>query len=520
MRPPVNRPPRSRLPRQASRAPNPIARIYGQTLLLLLPLVAVSGVLSSPGASLATSFNTFAPMYLIGALGVAAYRIARAVPAALWSPAFWLLTASVVFLGLAPLVETFGNAETKWRLSIQNIAITELELFQANRLSIISIFALMLGFWLHMQVRPKLWTQAVGTRERVKRDVFRPETVAIAFVVGGMVLVHVLTRPSQWGQLDIVVPGALTSISPIVDVGFALVAYLAVRPSNAMWLVIATLWPVHLFLAALAFSKSAIVIALILPALGAYLAHHRMARLLIAALLIGGVYSVSQEYVTFGRAEIAARTGTIWQAGYAERIEIASRYIATDHGDAPIADPLEGQQHWWMRLNFSNVQAMGMRFREDEVYIDSLSNVWTFFIPRAIWPDKPIYRGPGAQFYTLLTGNTGTNVGNSVIGDVYWQFGWLGTLAIMPMIGFLFAMFAWRSIEAVLQQNFIRMPLVLLSILVPATGLTKWLANGIIAMIPIYVIYLLLIRALEEVTRSQRQRRVASGPRWAQGRTG
>ena len=92
-----------------------------------------------------------------------------------------------------------------------------------------------------------------------------------------------------------------------------------------------------------------------------------------------------------------------------------------------------------MRLNYASVQAIGMRLRDDAVGIDTLSNVWMMFVPRIIWPDKPIYASPGIQFYTLITGNEGTSVGISVFGDVYWQFGWMGIFIIIPMIALLYA---------------------------------------------------------------------------------
>ena len=63
-------------------------------------------------------------------------------------------------------------------------------------------------------------------------------------------------------------------------------------------------------------------------------------------------------------------------------------------------------------------------------------------------------------------------------------------------------MMAWRSIEIVQQRNLIRMPLVLLSIIVAATGLTEWLVNGIIAVIPIYIAYLVLIHGFERFVRA------------------
>lgn len=501
---------KSRQLRRSQRTRNPIADIYLSTTLLLLPLVALSLALSPADTALAAWSNGNSPIYLIGVLGLAAYRIARAVPSATWSPAFWLLISSAVFFGFGPLVEVYGNDATKLRLSTQNIAITEVELFNANMLSFISILGLTFGFWLHAVLRPQAWRAALTESRFRQRVAFKPEKLASAFIIGGMVMVHLFIKPSQWGQFDIILPGALTSISAIADVGFALAAYHTKRGSIGMRWMLILLWPVHLFLTVLSFAKTGLVIALLLPSIGAYLRHRSMMRLAAAALVCAGTFPVAQDFVSYGRAVILNDTGTIWNAGYEERVRITFQYISTS-GDANyVATPTDQEETTWLRFNYSNMQAIGMRFRERGIFIDSLSNAWTLFVPRILWPDKPIYVGPGIEFYKLLTGRTGVSVGNTVIGDVYWQFGWTGTLVIMPMIGWFFAMMAWRSIEAVRQENFIRMPIVLLSVLAATSGMTNFLVNGIIALIPIYAAYLLLLRGVEMFTLSQKRSRRAS----------
>ena len=481
---------------------NPIEKIYRHTLLVLFPFICLTIIISPPEPEIANWYNCWGPIFLTGVLVVAGYRIARALPAALWSPAVWMVISSAVFFGFGPLVEVFGNHETKWRLSTYFISVTELELFGANRLSFISIFLMVFGFWIHMRFRKKLWVRTLSFHSINKNVVFKPKTLAIAFVLGGMIILHGVIRPSHWGILDITIPGALTSIGTISDVGFAIAFFLAIRGSMAMRLFLVVTWPVHLFLTLLAFSKTIIMIALIFPAIGAYLGHKSIFKLLTAALTIGVIYSLSQNFVTYGRLYIRAETGTIWDAGYAKRVIAVGEYFSENRNNFIYIDPTDTKQHWWVRLNYSGVQAAGVQFRKDGVFIDSTSNIWTFFIPRMIWRDKPIYKGPGGQFYTLLTGNKGVNVGNSVMGDVYWQFGWGGILIIMPMIGVLFAMFSWRSIEVIQNRDFVRIPLVLLAILMAATGLTKWLSNGIISVVPIYFIYLLLINFMVKVLHS------------------
>lgn len=353
-------------------SPNPIAHIYGLTVILLLPLIVLTIALPPNDTEIANWYNGTATIYLIAVTGLAAYRIARAAPSALWSPAFWILVSSAVFFGFGPLVEIYGNDETQSRLSAARIAISEIELFNSNRLSLISIVALLLGFWLHTRLRSEVWRAALTKGRTREPVVFEPQTLAMAFIVGGMILVHGITMPSQWGQLDVVVPGALATVAPIVDVGFALAVFQALRGSKSMWLPLVLLWPLHLFLTALSFAKAGLVLALLLPAIGAYLAHRNIFRLAAAALAIAIVFNLSQDFVHYGRGKILQDTGTIWQAGYAERIRITASYFSLDDNETSISRLGEEEQGWWMRLNYSGVQAVGMRFRDDGVFLDSL----------------------------------------------------------------------------------------------------------------------------------------------------
>ena len=404
----------------------------------------------------------------------------------------------------------FGNIATQKQLAVGRFTIDEVELFYANLLSFTSILGIVAGFWLHSRLNAKVWWLAVFRQTSQGRPVFKPETLVKGFVFGGMILSHVFVYPSQWGQLHILVAGALTSIGGIADVGFGMAAYLVARGSARMRWMLLTLWPLHLLLLVLTFSKSAMVTALLFPAIGAYLGHKRLWKLIIACLGIMVVYGLAQDFVHFGRAEIMSRTGTIWRAGYLERVGIVQKYFRYKVGDSVANHALE-EESWWLRLNYSQVQALAMRFRERGRFIDTLGNAWALFIPRVIWPGKPRYIAPGIKFYTLVTRNTGTSLGLSVFGDVYWQFGWAGIVVIMPLIGWFFAMMSWRSVQVMLHHNYIRMPLVLLSITTAAGGLTQFFVNGIIAVIPMYVAYALLINVLEKYLRSQRRRRTASG---------
>ncbi len=67
---------------------------------------------------------------------------------------------------------------------------------------------------------------------------------------------------------------------------------------------------------------------------------------------------------------------------------------------------------------------------------DTLSPLLTAFIPRLLWPDKP-----GIQVGLLVAkvffpdASSDVNLSPSHLGELYWNFGWLGVLCGMPLIG-------------------------------------------------------------------------------------
>lgn len=472
--------------------------IYFQALVALTPLIFLSFALSSVALDQLSLFNRVAPFYFIGVLLFSAFRIAKTNAANIWTPAFWLLICTSVFFGFGPLVEVYGNEMTRYRLSVHNLAITSAELFYANRLSYFSSYMLMVGFTLHLYFNRRIWRRAADPNERsYKGSILNPHLIILTFVVGGMLVVHGIIMPASWGMIDMVVPGAISSMAAIVDVGFALATYMALRGSRPMTMLIILLWPLHLFLTALAFAKAPIITALMLPAIGAFLAHRSILRLAVASAVLMVTYSLANEYVYQGRVQIYNETGTIWNADYERRLEIAQSYFTEERALAAEYNPRADEQSWWMRLNYSNVQVMAMEFRENGTQMDTLSQVWSMFIPRFLWPDKPIYTSPGNEFYYLVNGHEGSSFGVTVFGDIYWQFGWTGTIFILPLLGWFYAMISWRAVKAMQQRSFINMPLVLISILLSTSALTNFLANGIIAFIPVYVAYAIMAKSAE-----------------------
>lgn len=495
---------------------NPVAICYWRILLGMSPLVAFYlvclGVAGDEGFHAAV--NGSAPVYLMGALLVPVYRLARRYPEALWSSAVWLPFGSAIFYGFGPLVEVYGNQATQDVLAESLLSVDAYALFRANYLSTLGIFLLMAGFFSHIQLRPGLWTLEPHVADSKAPPLIRPFTLALMFVLSGAVLNYAVLKPAQWGMIDIVVPGTLTVVAAILDVGYGIMAYLTTSRGNVLARgVLYTTWPVHLLLTTLALSKLEIVAALLLPALGAYLGHKNTKKLAVNFFVMVLVFVLFQPWVHYGRNMIYEQTDTISQATYLDRFELLGRFL---EGDRFTAGYEENEQKWWTRLSFVGPQAYAMEAYEAGEPGSTLNNIWMYFVPRVIWQSKPILFGPGATFYSLVTGREGTSyLALSVYGDLYWNFGWKGILAGCPLIGWLFGVLGWRAIQVMYRREFIMIPVVLIALNVAMLGMNRFVITGLIGPLPIYFGYLLTIYLLQNILRkksARKDRLSAQGP--------
>jgi hypothetical protein len=469
-----------------------IRRVYRKMFLVLTPLLLfyLISSLFRGGSDFYSVVNGIAPVYLFLALLLPLYNVVVKVPESVWSPAVWLPISLAVFFGFGPLVGVYGNEVTRSYMSSTLLSANEHDIFRANFLSAVGSVLVVFGFWFFggrgANAPRKVPSIAAET------PLINPLKLALIFVFGGGALRYLIIKPAEWGMFVITVPGVISALGALVDVGYGLLSFYMVKSKNSFIRILFWFtWPIHIFFCLLSMSKAELILALLLPALGAFWAHRRRKRFAINVVIMVMIFTVLQPWVYYGRNAIENQSGTINRASYGERIELFANFIS---GDRHINSIRDERQAWWLRLNFSGKQAYAMRSYDDGDPGNTLKDLWMYFVPRIIWPGKPIMEGPGKQFYSLVTGREGTSfLALSVFGDLYWQFGWLGVLIFCPAIGWFFASLTWRSIDIMRSRQFIMIPLVLIALETALLGMNKFFINGIVATIPVYYSYLALM---------------------------
>jgi hypothetical protein len=78
-------------------------------------------------------------------------------------------------------------------------------------------------------------------------------------------------------------------------------------------------------------------------------------------------------------------------------------------------------------------------------------------VPRFLWPDKPIFL-PGADLWMLMTGLEGNQVAAGVFAEAYWNYGWLGVVLSMALLGAILFWLSRLAISVMQREAWIFMP--------------------------------------------------------------
>ena len=438
--------------------------------------------------SLIDEVNVLGPVTLITSAVIVIFLGMRKCPTILWTPYVLYLANVAVFSGLGPLVYYFGNETTIAVLNHGPFALTTRELMLTNLLNAVGIASAATGFYLFSRAPFGRRGAKPLTGERMLH--LSPSSIAVSFLVAGATLRFLVFLPAQFGQTGVLLSGSLNNLQYLFDLGLAVTAYLAAKKGGRWTLIFWILLAAHLATVILEFRKTALIIAMLLPALGAYIGHRDRKRLFLWVIAIGIVYYTAQPFVQFGRYAIYDISGDINQATLGERLAITREYF--EEGNTLAALESSAEQGGWARLANSGPQAYVMRERSRGYTNDTLSDIWSIFIPRIFWSDKPIF-SPGGDFYEYVTGRRGALVGITVYADAYWNLGWFGVVVISGFMGMMFSLMSRLTLHWLRTEQFVYLPAIMIAVNQAIDGPTKWVINGILGPLPIYFGYMVVI---------------------------
>ena len=476
--------------------------LAGWATLALGLFAAVVWVLENLDGSLAAqSLNLLVPAYMLMVLPVIAYWLVRADSKMIWTPITLFLAHTALFKGFGPLVFLFGNADSMAYINDGIWARTDTEQLQTNILNAVATSVVMVSACLVLRLRlvrmlaqPKRNTAYSANQNLLART-------ALLFLVVGLINRYGLVLPYEWGLRDTPPPGIASTLKNLVDIAIALIAYLSVRRGGnwkiLFWIVFST----HVFTLMLGFRKSVVILAILLPAFTAYMAHGNLRRLMVWALSALIIYVAMSPFAAYGRSMIIAGGGEdVYNATLGDRVEIIGNMLASPE-DFLITANENARQNSWLRLDYSGPQAYVMReFDRGIVNPTLVDGLWRL-VPRAIWPDKPTTTGPGRQFYQYVTGSyLQARVGVTFYADAYGNGGWTAVVLVCGVIGAFFGVSTALVMRWLRSDDFVMFPAILLIADFALRGLNGWIQNGF-SLVPYLLLYGMFVYCIRSVSR-------------------
>ena len=105
-------------------------------------------------------------------------------------------------------------------------------------------------------------------------------------------------------------------------------------------------------------------------------------------------------------------------------------------------------------MNYANAQAFAMHNYDEGHPGDSAKLALIAWIPRAVWPNKPIIES-GVGFHERMTGDSGPSFGVGFFAEAYWNGGWALVILVSAVVGWLFATLGAQIMNGVRSGNLV-----------------------------------------------------------------
>ncbi len=473
----------------------------GRCRLLLWVLTGIAWLYLFSEACGNSSFVNFAnlagPLLLgIAALGTAIQLVTRH-PAMMWTPYAWFFVFIILFCSMGPLLYPLADRDTV-QLVNSFIPVNSSELLRTNLLNAVGILAVLLGFRIFWEILVR-FAKKPGERSLRPMNLRR---VALVFLVVGGLLRFLLILPHDFGLIPVVLPGVLVSIGDLFLLGLMILAYLVAKGDRRLRIPFYALWIIQIVTAFLTFSKTSLFLSIILPVAGSYFGNHKSGRLVIWALICVAIFFSLENFIGYARDEVNILSNHTARATLAQRVHITVGWFLNPHANRESGGSSFGTG--WARLDYATVQTFAMT-RYDEGYPGhTLRDAAIIFIPRLFWPEKPVVTNMGAQFYQLVTGHRGSQLGLGIFGEGYWDGGWIGVIGLAFLTG---AVFAWLShfTEAWMRHESLEyLPSVFIGIFMASIGISALFVPAVMGGAAFFAVYAGLIWFLKQLMGIQR----------------
>ena len=385
--------------------------------------------------------NIVGPAIFSITVAFAAYRTTKLNVHAIWTPLFWYRIAMVTYMGVGSGMTSFYNAETRDLINTL-FAFSPAELTKFNLVNASFHACVLCVAWLVIRVYRSARSPLTSTRLTIDACRVPLKTVGIAFLSVGMAANYLLIYPVALGILNITLSNAALQASPLAYIGYFLLTYWGLENKHRGWVAaMIALAAIDSIAGVLMLTKFAALFPVLMIPIAFIYHKASLRRILIAVAILVPFYAIVSSVVEEARSRVERDIGNDNRAIFSDTLVVLREIVQGKNGRADAPD----YQLAWARLSYANAGTLGISFYDQGLEGNSLRDIFVVWIPRAIYPDKPVITEIGRDFTVMANGNYNSSTSPSIPSEGYWNAGWLGVAMFAMMLGIVLTLWSIYS---------------------------------------------------------------------------
>jgi hypothetical protein len=427
------------------------------TLGLLLAIYLIGDWLI--GSASVEFLNIVGPVCLTVILWTGALRMILLDDAAIWTSLFWFRVSTGVYFGVGALVPLLMSDAVR-------IYLESFFLFHGDHIAKVNLIVVVACIAVLGTANVVFAIAGDGARKHRRAEEARTnsggaQTLAagLLFLVIGGIVKYLYVVPYALGLTDFVLPG---SVGPIGNFTYAALFFLTIwsrAHSKAAFPFVVAFVLLEMGIGVLSLSKTDVLTPLIIFLCALVRLQLTVWRLgmVVAALIV--CYLSIVPIVEYGRAEHWRRYQSLGGADLMERLQILA--LSLDHlGNV---DETNSVESLLVRISYVNQATFAVNLYDSGRAGDTLSRALVVFIPRLLWPDKPVTTQVAIEFNLAATGISTSASSPGLFAEAYWNYGWTGVILLTMTLGLLLAFLSRYALGVFHREKWLYFPVVILA---------------------------------------------------------
>jgi hypothetical protein len=417
------------------------------------------------------------------------------------APLAWFILGSGIYFGLGTI---FGGLRvhhyTDQIFGADILYLTQVNLLNACSVSIVVGVALALGWW-----RGPVWQTHKGVSVQQQNTLLQNLFPFVLTVAIACTCLKLFFFPVAENLLIRSIIGKLTLFLPAC---FLLLGMLWHSITWPFKLVALTLFFIEMSSGLFNLSKYQVLCTVLAFITGIWIRRTSWKFIFLTLSGMGLIFAMINPLITLGRAHLSYEA----ENTLGTRIEIlqdAARALLDPKFIFFANDPLvlgvvkkpeERVRAIGRRFEVASIQGYLINEYDNDRPGNTLSNFWVTFIPRIVWPQKPIITSLGGELHMKYYNDpsqTNSALAPTYSAEAYWNYGPLGVALVSILLGLAIGwltQYSFLAVYGVRSEYFI----IAFPVVIWASFVESWIVSSYLGEFVIFVAILLIARAILE----------------------